>query len=431
MKALYLFKRDLRWEDNRALAYASQRHKEILPLFIFDKEIIEDLQVDEKRVSYLIRALEELSKKIDLYCLYDTTEKALRRVFEVYKPSHLYTTKSYSWKGRKRNEIIKSLCKEYGVEYVEIFENFLAHPEEIPTRKVYTPFYKEWIKRLDLESFKLHDFSIPKLNLPKLDDIRKHIKAISFPYFDPKDCKERLKNFNFENYENTRNYPYMDGSSKLSPCIRFGILSLREIYKKVEGRSEQFIKELGWREFWYHIAINFPEAKELEFQEKRRGIIWENREEYIRAFEEGTTGYPIIDAGIRQLREEKWLHNRMRMILASFLAKVLLVDWRIGEDFFKKHLLDYDEVVNVGNWQWSASVGADPKPFRLFNPILQAQRYDPECQYIRKYLPELSKLPCHMLLDPLNNKLPYHRPIVNYYERISLAKKLYGLHSYE
>ncbi len=429
MRAVYLFKRDLRLEDNRALALASQRHKEILPLFVFDTEIIEDLQVDEKRFTYLFKAMKNLSKKVNLYCFYDTTENALRRVFETYKPSHFYTTSSYSWKGRERNKKIAKLCREYGIEFVEVFENFLVPPEEIPVKKVYTPFYKEWIKRLDLENHPPHPFVVPKLNLPKIEDIEAKLrdKISDFPYFDPADCQRRLESFPFENYEKTRNYPSIDGSSKLSPCIRFGIISLREIFKRVEGRSEQFIKELAWREFWYHIAINFPETQKREFQEKRRGINWENREEFIRAFEESTTGYPIIDAGIRQLKEEKWLHNRMRMILASFLTKVLLVDWKIGEEFFKRHLLDYDEVVNVGNWQWSASVGADPKPFRLFNPILQAQRYDPECQYIKKYLPELSKLPCSMLIDPLRYKLPYHKPILNYYERVSLAKKLYGL----
>ncbi|WP_306755535.1 FAD-binding domain-containing protein, partial [Acinetobacter baumannii] len=196
------------------------------------------------------------------------------------------------------------------------------------------------------------------------------------------DCFERLRSFPFERYEELRNYPAVDGSSRLSPCIRFGVLSLRSIFKTAQGRSEQFIKVLAWREFWYHIAYNFPQTKDLEFQEKRRNIRWENSQEYIQAFFEARTGYPIVDAGIRQLKEEKWLHNRMRMIVGSFLTKVLLIDWRIGEEFFKEHLLDYDEVVNIGNWQWTASVGADPKPFRLFNPILQAQRYDPQCEYI-------------------------------------------------
>ncbi len=425
MRAVYLFKRDLRLEDNKGLAYASRRHKEILPLFIFDKEILKDLRAEDERLSYVVRALEELSKRIRVYCLYDTTEEALRKVFSVYKPTHLYTTKSYSWTGKERNLRIKNLCKDYGVEYVEIFENFLVKPEDVPTRRVFTPFYGEWIKGVILEEEKVDGFSVPYVPLPTIEEIRQKLPLKGFSSFDPLDCKKRLESFPFERYEELRNFPAIDGSSKLSPCIRFGILSVREIFKRAKDRSEQFIRELAWREFWYHIAFNFPQTKDLEFQEKRRGIEWENREDYIRSFFEGITGYPIVDAGIRQLKKEKWLHNRMRMILASFLTKVLLVDWRIGEAFFKEHLLDYDEVVNVGNWQWSASVGADPKPFRLFNPILQAKRYDPDCEYIKRYLPEISHLPCSILTDPLNHQLPYHKPIVNYYERISKAKGLY------
>ncbi len=427
MRAVYLFKRDLRLKDNRGLSIASKHHKEIVPVFIFDKHILEGLRVDKKRLGYLFEAVALLSSNIRLYCLQGSTKEALREVFRVAKPTHLYTTASYSWSGRERNKIIKSVCEEYGVEYVEVFENFLALPEVIPQRKVYTPFYKEWIQRVDLSEFQPAPFSVPDLSLPTLKDLNLEVEEPN--PFHPEDCEQRLKDFNFERYEDLRNYPAVDGSSRLSPCIRFGVLSLREIFKTAQGRSEQFIKELAWREFWYHIALNFPETTELEFQEKRRGIKWENREEHISSFLEARTGYPIVDAGIRQLVEEKWLHNRMRMIVGSFLTKVLLVDWRVGERFFKEHLLDYDEVVNVGNWQWTASVGADPKPFRLFNPILQAQRYDPQCEYIKRYLPELSKVPCPMLHDPLSHTLPYHKPIVNYYERVQLTKKAYKISS--
>ncbi len=423
MRAVYLFKRDLRVRDNRGLAYASKRHKEIVPLFIFDKDIIRDLKVDKKRLGYLYKALALLSSQIKVYCMQGSTEEVLKEVFKTAKPTHLYTTTSYSWSGRERNKVIKSVCQAYGVECVEVFENFLVRPESIPQKKVYTPFYTEWIKRVDLTEEDPQDFKVPDLPLPTLKDL--NIDFDSPEPFHPEDCFERLRSFPFERYEELRNYPAIDGSSRLSPCIRFGVLSLRSIFKTAQGRSEQFIKELAWREFWYHIAYNFPQTKDLEFQEKRRNIRWENRQEYLQAFLEAKTGYPIVDAGIRQLKEEKWLHNRMRMIVGGFLTKVLLIDWRIGEEFFKEHLLDYDEVVNIGNWQWTASVGADPKPFRLFNPILQAQRYDPQCEYIKRYIPELSDIPCEKLHDPIRHTLPYHKPIVNYYQRISTAKELY------
>ncbi|MEZ0362035.1 MAG: deoxyribodipyrimidine photo-lyase [Hydrogenobacter sp.] len=425
MRAIYLFKRDLRIRDNRGICEASRNFKELVPIFIFDPKIIEELKAQGERLYYVYRAVEELLKSIRLYCFYEDTESAIRKAIKVAKPKALYTTTSYSWSGLQRQEVIRKVCKEEGVEFVEFFENFLVKPEKVPLRKVYTPFYKEWIKDLYLETCEVQSFEVPALELPTLEDIKKELPIKPFGAFDPSECEKRLESFNFESYERLRNYPALDGTSKLSPCIRFGILSLRHIYKKAEGRSEQFIKELAWREFWYHIALHYPEVRNLEFQEKRRSIRWENRENFIEAFFEAKTGYPFVDAGILQLKTEKWLHNRMRMVLASFLTKVLLVDWRIGEAFFKEHLLDYDEIVNAGNWQWSASVGADPKPFRLFNPILQAQRYDPECKYIKRYLPELSSYPCEELLDPLRHRLTYHKPAVNYYERINMAKSLY------
>lgn len=425
MRAIYLFKRDLRLKDNRGLYEASKNFKELVPVFVFDSKIIEELKAQGERLYYVYRAVEELSKNIKLYCFFEDTEGAIRKAIRVAKPKALYTTVSYSWSGRLRQEVIKRVCKEEGVEFIEVFDGFLAKPEDISLRKVYTHFYKEWLRHLDLEECRVQNFHVPTLDLPTLREIKERLPIKPYSTFDPAGCEKRLESFDFESYERLRGFPALDGTSKLSPCIRFGLLSIRHVYKKAKGRSEQFIKELAWREFWYHIALHFPHTKDLEFQEKRRGIRWENREEFIRAFFEAKTGYPFVDAGIRQLLREKWLHNRMRMVLASFLTKVLLVDWRIGEAFFKENLLDYDEVVNVGNWQWSASVGADPKPFRLFNPLLQAQRYDPDCTYIKRYLPELSSLPCEWLQNLIKYRLPYGKPVVDYYERVHMARRIY------
>ncbi|MFN3478453.1 MAG: FAD-binding domain-containing protein, partial [bacterium] len=244
--------------------------------------------------------------------------------------------------------------------------------------------------------------------------------------------KERINSFDFCGYEFTRNNLDLDGSSKLSPYIRFGLLSLNRLYSIVSakcGGDCHFIKELAWREYWYSIKLNFPSFLDVEFQD--RGVKWQNNEEYIRAFFEARTGYPIVDAAIVQLKEENWIPNRARLILGSFLTKHLLTDWRIGEKFFMKYLIDYDEVVNVGNWQWVASVGPDPRPLRIFNPIIQAQKFDPEAKYIKKYLPELSKIPPYMLHDPITYKLPYHKPIVNHYQQVPIIKDFYLKAKYE
>lgn len=426
MTVVYLFKRDLRLEDNRGLQKACELSKYVVPVFVFDPKIIQELKAHGERLFYLYRAVKNLSQKIKLYCFYKDTKSALIEVFKIAKPYALVCTSSYSWSGKERNEELRSLCKEMGVEFVEVFDNFLVEPERVAPRKVFTPFFNEWVKRLNLTTAKEQDFTVPHLPLPTLEDVEKELPLKAFYAFEPSDCEKRLLSFPFEEYEQKRDFPAMDGTSKLSPCIRFGILSIRRIYQQANGKSLRFIKELAWREFWYHIAYHFPFVRTLEFQEKRRGIKWENREDLIRAFFDARTGYPIVDAGVRQLLTEKWLHNRLRMILASFLTKVLFVDWRIGEEFFKEHLLDYDEVVNVGNWQWSASVGADPKPLRLFNPMLQAQKYDPDCSYIKKYIPELKDTPCPMLHDPLRHRLNYHKPVVDYYERVKRLRALYS-----
>ncbi len=418
MRAVVWLKRDLRLEDNRVFEEV-KNYKEVIPVFIFDEEILSDLKAYDERFEFIAECIENIGVKV--YTFKGNTSEIFERILDEVKPDVVVTQKAYTWSGQRRVEGIKKLCDVRNIKFLEILDGFLVNPEVLPPKKVYTSFYNEWIKSLDLRKAHIDSINVPKLNLKgfELKDI-KHKASI----FSPTKCKERLKNFDFKNYEHTRNYPFLDGTSKLSPCIRFGLLSIREIYEKSK-ESETFVKELAWREFWYHIKLNFPWTKEKEFQEKRQHIKWENNQEFIEAFLNGKTGYPIVDAGIRQLKQEKWIHNRVRMILGSFLTKDLLIDWRIGEEFFKHHLIDYDEVVNIGNWQWVASVGADPRPLRIFNPIMQSMRFDPNCQYIKKYLPELKDVPCNQLHDPINNKLPYYKPIVNHYERLEYIKLKY------
>lgn len=201
----------------------------------------------------------------------------------------------------------------------------------------------------------------------------------------------RLRDFDFASYIDTRNFPWRDGSTRLSPYIRFGVFSIREVLQAVEA-SQTLVSELAWREFWYHIAHHFPETHERAFQQKRRHIDWENSSELCEKIEAAETGYPLIDAAIRQLKTTNWMHNRLRMVVASFITKNCLIDWRWGEKFFKKYLIDYDEAVNLGNWQWSASVGADPKPLRIFNPLLQSEKFDEQALFIKKYIPEIAHI---------------------------------------
>ena len=432
-RAIYWFKRDLRIDDNRALQKACSSSLEIIPVFIFIPQILNKFNYDE-RTDFVIKCIIKLTGEIKnlggkLYCFYGDPIIVFERLIEKYKPEAIFTSKSFSWTVEEIEMKVENLCKNKGIKFFPIVDNFLSNITEIPYRKVFTPFFYEWKKNLDLEIGKpIHRINTPTLEEKDIFLLKNEIKSKPNLHWDPNRALERINEFDFSNYENTRNNLDIDGSSKLSPYIRFGVISLRKLYikvKQISGDECQYIKELAWREFWYHIKYNFPQFKDLEFQEKRRKIKWQNREELINAFFQAKTGYPIIDAAIIQLKTENWIHNRARMIVANFLVKDLIVDWRIGERFFMEHLLDYDEVVNVGNWQWNASVGPDPKPLRIFNPILQAKKFDPFGVYIKKYIPELSKISPEELHDPINNKLPYYKPIVNHFEQIKLLKEIY------
>ncbi|MCS7084418.1 MAG: deoxyribodipyrimidine photo-lyase, partial [Aquificaceae bacterium] len=264
MRAVFLFKRDLRLKDNRALSFAAKNFSEVVPVFIFDDEILSSLKVGPKRLSYIVEALEILSQKIKLYCLKGDTLSALRRVFETSLPKAFVESLPLTWSGRERSEKIVSLCKEFGISYHAIKDNVLSPAFDISPRQVFTPFYKEWIKRVDSS---MEDESIPKvpdLNLPLLQNIKPELKVENLHSFSPKDCNKRMLSFNYGSYSESRSSPAIDGTSKLSPCIRFGIISLRELFLLSSDKSEQFVKELAWREFWYHVAWHFPHSRKLE-----------------------------------------------------------------------------------------------------------------------------------------------------------------------
>lgn len=435
-RSIYWFKRDLRLDDNRAFIEACKNSLEIIPIFIFIPELLEKFKSYDRRTGFIIQSLTYLFQELrniegNLFCYYENPEEVFNRLMEKYKPEAIYTNKSFSWTGEEIEKRIANLCKNKGINFHSIPDNLLSDVTKIPYKRVFSSFFHEWKRNLDLKILDPPSkINTPIFEEPTILSLQKEIKHTPSLCWSVEGGFKRIENFDFLNYEYTRNRLDIDGTSKLSPYIRFGLLSLRKLYNKVSeisGDDCQFIKELAWREFWYHIKINFPEFNKLEFQEKRRNIPWQNREDFIDSFTNARTGYPIIDAAIIQLKTEGWIHNRARMIVANFLTKDLLTDWRIGEKFFMEYLLDYDEVVNTGNWQWNASVGPDPKPLRIFNPILQAQKFDPEGRYIKKYIPEFKNLPPEMLHDPIEYKLPYYKPIVDHNKQITLIKILYSL----
>lgn len=426
---VFIFQKDLRIDDNRGFLYAIRNYEIVYPVFIFNFDDYNFFQREflKKALFYLNKKLEGLNSR--LFIIRSDFYSGLEKIKEIFKPEVFVINRDFSWTGEKRENILKNFCNQNNIKYKVFGENFLVDPYYIKPTKIFTPFFKLWISNIDdaIEEEKIFlrtPFS-NSLSYSVFENLNEEIKIEDF-----EEGLKRIETFNFEGYNQSRDYLHLDGTSKLSPYINWGIISIRRLYKRVKDIPDsQYIKELCFREFWYHIRLHFPETFYLEFQEKRRGIRWENNEIFLEKFVKGETGYPIVDACVRALKKEGWLHNRGRMILASFLTKTLLIDWRIGEKFFRDYLVDYDEVLNIHNWQWSASVGADPRPMRIFNPMIQAKKFDPECKFVKKYIPELHKEECYKIHDFLRYKLNYHEPIVDFYSQRDKALKLYGLAS--
>ncbi|MEN2999387.1 MAG: deoxyribodipyrimidine photo-lyase [Acidilobaceae archaeon] len=425
--AIYWFKRDIRARDNRALARAHQIAERVAPLFVIDPEVLASLNIsrEDPRLGFVLSAAADLSQQLPLHVLYERTEEAFEKALSSEKVDYVVTTKPLTWSGRERVERVRRVAEKHGARLVEVEDETLVDLRSVGNHPTFTSFYREWGKKVDASVSGTPKLRAAELDLPTAEET---IKAIGFSgemVWSAEACRERLESYDFSIYAETRNFPARD-SSLLSPCIRLGILSIREVYQRALPKSEAYVRQLAWREFYYWVAYRFPETRELELRKERRRIRWENDTELMRTFEEGKTGYPIVDAGIRELKRRKWVHNRVRLILGSFLTKDLLVDWRWGEELFRKHLVDYDEMVNLGNWQWVASVGMDPVPLRIFNPIEQARKYDPDCAYIKRWIPELSSYPCYQLQDPLRFRIKdYVEPVVDHYERAKKAKEAF------
>lgn len=432
--SIFWFRQDLRTLDNKWLIKSIKSSKNLFPIFIFDKNIINDfLWFSDKKFLFLKEALlnldNELKKiwwKLTIY--YDFPEKIIPEICKKFDIKAIFTNKSYWNYWKKRDEKIELFCGENNIDFYLENDFLLNEPDEIEQRKVFTPFFKLWQKKLLEKEIVLENpWNINQIK--NIFEINKFLDELiiweKHPYFTLDFWKKRLDDFDYFHYEDFRNDLDKDWTSRLSVYLRFGIFWVREIYLKVSEKSQTYVSELAWREFWQHINYYFPFTKEIEFQKKRRNIIWNTDKELFKKWCDWETWYPIIDAAMKQLVETNWMHWRARMIVASFLTKDLLIDWRLWETFFKKHLLDYDENINFWNWQWSASVWADPKPLRIFNPILQSQKFDKECKYIKKYIPQLENEQTIKIHNPIDNNLNYIPIIVNHNKAQRLARLAY------
>lgn len=394
---LFWFRRDLRINDNHGLWAALKDNSEVLPVFIFDKTILE--KIDDKdncRVTFIHQALQELKEELEkvgstLLTVYTDPPT----FFKTITPKNVYTNSDYEPAARARDEAVSQILSAKGVDFLTFKDQVIFHCDDIlkddgTPYTVFTPYSKKWkatLKKAHYQSFPVdkHFSSLKKmapLPFPSLHDLGFSKSKIDFP---PRVIKTKI----VEHYHEQRNFPAADGTTRLSVHLRFGTVSIRKLVTLALGKNETWLNELIWREFYQMILWHFPKVDKA-FKPAYDEIQWRNNEQEFKAWCEGKTGYPIVDAGMRELNKTGFMHNRVRMIVASFLTKHLLIDWRWGEAYFAKKLIDFDLASNNGGWQWAAGSGCDAAPyFRVFNPELQTAKFDPEMKYIKKWVPEL------------------------------------------
>ena len=399
-KSIFWFRRDLRLIDNHGLFQALIQSKAVYPIFIFDDKITKALEKNDHRLLFISKQLEliilELKKHNSSLTIFKGDPvKIFKKICTNIDINKVFWNKDYEPYALKRdNEIISFLnvknIKSHTYKDQVIFQENEVVKNDGNPYVVYTPYSKKWTEKLtqnDLKHYKSESF------LNKTKPLKSELKTENI--FDSHEPKIFPPNINFsnkviDNYERDRNIPALNATSKLGLYLRFGTNSIRSLVKKSNlSENKTFLKELVWREFFMQILWHFPKTKNKCFKSKYEKIKWRNNMDEYNAWCKGKTGYPIVDAGMRELNKTGFMHNRVRMITASFLCKHLLIDWRIGEKYFAAKLFDYEQSSNVGNWQWVAGCGVDASPyFRIFNPTEQQKKFDKEKKYIKKWIPE-------------------------------------------
>lgn len=418
-------RRDLRLLDHAALYHALKSEFPVVPVFIFDTVILNDIEDKyDRRVTFIRDTLEELQEKLgklgsslDVY--YGSPEEAFQYFTTQYDVHTVYANIDYEPYARERDKAIGKLLKGKEIGFKVYKDQVIFDRDEVlkdngEPYTVYTPYSKKW--KAKLNDFYLKPYPVEKYfrNLYKQKTKRiPALRGMGFAEgkrdFPPIKVKAGL----IENYDKTRDLPGIHGTTHLGMHLRFGTISIRELAERAREKNETFLGELIWRDFFHTILWHFPQVVHQSFRKEYDKIKWRNNEQEFEKWCKGETGYPIVDAGMRELNETGFMHNRVRMVTASFLCKHLLIDWRWGEAYFAAKLLDYDLAANNGNWQWAAGCGCDAAPyFRVFNPSLQTERFDKELKYVRKWVPEL-------------DELTYARPMVVHEEARKRALEVY------
>ncbi|MBD2081441.1 FAD-binding domain-containing protein [Leptolyngbya sp. FACHB-17] len=449
---LFWHRRDLRASDNLGLSKARERSPKVVGVFCLDPLILDRDDVAPARVKYLIGSLESLQEKYaaagsELLIIQADPKEGIPKLARSISAKAVFLNQDVEPYGRDRDQAVIDALNESGIEVQRFWDQLLHSPEDIKSGTgspytVYSPFWKNWSSRS--KASPVADLA----GAEGLTDAEREQAAGIIPLPSAKDlgyvwdnalmldpgeqaAQERLEEFcasAIYEYQQQRNFPAQPGTSLLSAALKFGVIGVRTVWaatvEAAEHRGETddirvWRQEIAWREFYQHAMYHFPELAEGAYRPVLKTFPWDNNEKYFQAWCEGRTGYPIIDAAIRQMNETAWMHNRCRMITASFLTKDLFVDYRLGEKYFMQRLYDGDLSSNNGGWQWSTSSGMDPKPLRIFNPASQAKKFDAEAEYIREWLPELRSVETEDLISGKisleeRDRAGYPRPIIDH-----------------
>jgi len=413
--SIFWFRRDLRIGDNPGLYEALANSKNVIPIFIFDTNIIDNLPSDDNRIKFIWHSLSLLNERLKevgstLNIFKGNPLEVFKKIILKYRLISVYVNRDYEKYSIKRDKEINTFLNENKIAFNASKDHVFFEPNEIlksdgTPYTVFTPYSKKWFEKFYSE--KLPQYQIKNLVDNFFKTNYKPIMSLSEIGFSNDEIKFEKFNLGDElikNYNSKRDFPYLNSTSKIGPYLRFGLISVREVGKKtIEKKFDQsFLRQLIWRDFYIQIFFHFPDSENENFKPAYDKIIWLNEEEKFEKWCAGKTGYPIVDAGMKELNATGFMHNRVRMIAASFLCKHLLIHWKKGESYFAKKLLDYEMASNVGNWQWVAGTGVDAAPyFRLFNPEIQMKKFDPQKVYIKKWLPKY---------DPEN----YLEPIIDH-----------------
>ena len=403
---IFWFRRDLRLDDNVGFYNALKSEHPVLPIFIFDEEILKKLPKDDARLTFIYETLQKMRTKLEdknsssIAMFHGEPAIVYKNLLEKYNIDTVFTNRDYEPYAKERDDKIQQLLNDNTIKFKTFKDQVIFEQNEVTKKDglpyvVYTPYMKVW-----KEQFKTHtldfyytssflknliqDKELPNLSLSDIGFIKSHQKI----------KKHIVTPALIQNYEDTRNFPAQDATSKLGPHLRFGTVSIRKMIEKaITEKNEIFWQELIWREFFMQILWHFPHTSKKSFKAKYDRIDWRNNEAEFLKWCNGETGYPLVDAGMRQLNETGFMHNRIRMLVGSFLCKHLLIDWRWGEAYFAEKLHDYEMASNIGNWQWVAGSGVDAAPyFRIFNPTTQIKKFDNDLAYIKKWVPDFQEL---------------------------------------